>query len=131
MLFLGCEDSQTSADAYDQYQAGGAMTQSFIKAYQEDSMATYPDFMASIHRHLKRRGFRQRPQLTTSQSFDVRSRIFSFVDGIEPNRNTHIGRIKKRHIRAGRANTGKSVTNEILFGVGTAVVGMAFLDMLF
>jgi hypothetical protein len=34
LLFLGCEDSQTSADAYDQYQAGGAMTQSFIKAYQ-------------------------------------------------------------------------------------------------
>eukprot|EP00978_Attheya_sp_CCMP212_P000794 scaffold1654_cov45-Attheya_sp.AAC.2 len=131
LLFSGCEDSQTSADAYDQYQAGGAMTQSFIKAYQENSRATYPAFMASIHRHLQRRGFKQRPQLTTSQTFDVRSRIFSFVDGIEPNRNPQIGRMKKRHIRAGRANGGNSGLNDILFGVGTVAVGMAFLDMLF
>ena len=95
-------------------------------------MATpYPEFMASIHRHLRRRGFRQRPQLATSQTFDVRWRIFSFVDGIKPNQNTHIGQMKKRHIRAGRDNNGNSALNDILFGVGTAVVGMAFLDMLF
>lgn len=132
ILFSGCEDSQTSADTMDKYQAGGAMTQSFIKAYQDNPMATYPEFMASIHRHLRRRGFHQRPQLTASQKFDVRSRIFSFTDGIEPNHNQQIGRIKRRHVRPAKAGYKKNNMNDLLFSAGGAIAlaGLAnlFLD---
>lgn len=132
ILFSGCEDSQTSADAYDKYQAGGAMTQSFIRAYQDNPMALYPDFMAAIHRHLKKRGFHQRPQLTASQKFDVKSRVFSFVDGIEPNHNRQVGRMKRRHIHPARVGYQNSNMNDLLFGAGGAIAlaGLAslFLD---
>merc|ERR1711982_151627 len=33
VLFSGCEDSQTSADVMEKYQAGGAMTNAFLAAY--------------------------------------------------------------------------------------------------
>ena len=132
ILFSGCEDSQTSADTMDKFQAGGAMTQSFIRAYQERPMAPYPEFMALIHRHLQRRGFRQRPQLTSSQKFDVRSRVFSFTDGIQPNHNPQIGRIKRRHMRPAKAGYKKNNMNDLLFSAGgaMALAGLAnlFLD---
>jgi hypothetical protein len=57
VLFSGCQDSQTSADTMDKYQAGGAMTQSFIAAFEKNPMASYPDFLSAIHKSLKRRGF--------------------------------------------------------------------------
>lgn len=132
ILFSGCEDSQTSADTMDKFQAGGAMTQSFIRAYQENPMAPYPQFMALIHRHLQRRGFRQRPQLTSSQKFDVRSRVFSFTDGIQPNHNPQIGRMKRRHVRPAKAGYKKNNMNDLLFSAGGAIAlaGLAnlFLD---
>ena len=132
ILFSGCEDSQTSADTMDKFQAGGAMTQSFIRAYQDNPMASYPDFMALIHRHLRRRGFHQRPQLTSSQKFDVRSRVFSFTDGIEPNHNPQIGRMKRRHVRPAKAGYRKNNMNDMLFSAGgaMALAGLAnmFLD---
>ena len=91
VLFSGCQDSQTSADTFDKFQAGGAMTQSFIGAYEQNTGATYTGLLASIHQQLKKRGFSQRPQLTSSQTFDVQNRRFSFVEGIEPNHNAQIG----------------------------------------
>lgn len=111
--FSGCEDSQTSADAYEMKQAGGAMTQSFIAAYRQNPMATYPDFVRLIHENLRRRKFKQRPQLTTSQTFDVQSRVFSFVDGIEPNKNREVGRLKRQHLRP--AKKGKKNLLSLLF----------------
>jgi hypothetical protein len=131
ILFSGCEDSQTSADAFDKYQAGGAMTQSFIRAYQDNPMATYPDFMAGIHRHLKKRGFHQRPQLTASQQFDVKSRVFSFVDGIQPNHNPQVGRMKRRHVHPARAGYQQSNMNDLLFSAGGAIALAGFAGLFF
>lgn len=122
ILFSGCEDSQTSADTFDKYQAGGAMTQSFIRAFQENPFASYPEFMAAIHRHLRQRGFRQRPQLSASQRFDIRQRVFSFTEGIEPNHNPEIGRTKRRHVRPGRAGGGRNNAQNLLFSVGAGLL---------
>merc|ERR1712176_1023784 len=82
VLFSGCEDDQTSADVQGNRwgghsQAGGAMTQSFLSAVQENPMPTYDQFISSIRRQLSRRGFQQRPQLTSNQRFDITTRIFS------------------------------------------------------
>ena len=63
-LFSGCEDAQCSADTYSSSAgAGGAMTQAFLSALQSHPMALYPDFLAAIHQHLRRRGMRQRPAI--------------------------------------------------------------------
>ena len=82
------------------------MTQSFIKAYEKNQRATYPQLLSAIHKNLKKRGFKQRPQLTASQRFDEQSRIFSFVDGIEQNRNPQVGRMKLRHVKPYKTGCG-------------------------
>jgi len=130
--FSGCEDSQTSADTIEKYQAGGAMTQSFISAYRQNPMSTYPEFMAAIHRRLKQRGFKQRPQLTSSQAFDVKNTVFSFTEGFQPNKNQVIGRIQRKKIRPGSTGDRRqSGVNDLLFG-GLMVGGaLAFADALF
>lgn len=132
VLLSGCEDSQTSADAVDRYTAGGAMTQSFLAAIAENPMPTYPDLLRAIHKHLKRRRFTQRPQLTSTQRFDARNRVFSFKEGIEPNGNGNIGRIKNRHIRPGRqgfGGGGDSSVNSLLFAGGIMAGAAALADM--
>jgi hypothetical protein len=141
VLFSGCEDAQTSADVQDRYSgAGGAMTQAFLKAYEEQrsNNASYPQFLAAIHKNLKQRGFKQRPQLTASQRFDINSRVFSFTDGIEANANSQIGRMKRRHVKPGKAGGGGSGGFDIddLFGgtvgkVAAAAVGVAILSSIF
>jgi len=139
-LFSGCEDSQTSADTVDRRGKGsGAMTQSFIDGFERNGFGgTYTELLASMYDSLKRRGFSQKPQLTTSQKFNAEERIFSFIDHIEPNRNRKIGRIKRKHIKPGRAggNRGGGDIDNFLFGgalgkiaglaAGAAVLGMIF-----
>lgn len=136
VLFSGCEDDQTSADTKEQYTrtAGGAMTQAFLASYQQMPNASYPDFLAALHKNLKSRGFRQRPQLTASQQFDVSHARFSVTgaNGIQPNRNAQIGRMKRRHIKPGKAGSGGAFDiDDFLAGktgkYAAAAVGVALL----
>jgi hypothetical protein len=115
VLFSGCEDAQTSADVQGGWgKAGGAMTMAFTKAYEQCPLATYHDFLTVVKRELRKKGFKQRPQLTSSQQFDANSRIFSLGHEsgsgrhggvpimIESNHNSQVGRKKNRHIRPAR-----------------------------
>jgi hypothetical protein len=43
---------QTSVDTINKYQAGGAMRQSFISAYEENPGATYVKLLSLIHKSL-------------------------------------------------------------------------------
>lgn len=103
ILFSGCQDDQTSSDGdIQRFKIGGAMTNAFIRALQEDPynpFPTYPEFLSRLQRQLRARGFTQRPQLSSSQAFNVAGRVFSITDGIEPNRNMQIGRIQRRKFR--------------------------------
>merc|ERR1719410_1033260 len=61
VLFSGCEDSQTSADVMlNNSEAGGAMTMAFTQSYTyfltNHKIVTFPDFLQSLHYHLKLRG---------------------------------------------------------------------------
>jgi len=103
ILFSGCEDAQTSADVQSKGMAGGAMTQCFLAALEENPRPTFADLIGTIRKQLKKRGFPQRPQLTSNQSFDVRNRVFMLTDDIEPNRNREIGRLKRSSIRLERS----------------------------
>ena len=116
VLFSGCEDSQTSADVGGGFnkQAGGAMTQAFMKAYEQTAaMSTYHEFLHAVKHQLRKKRYSQRPQLTSSQQFDAQSRIFSvgyqtsgIPSTIEPNHNSKIGRQKRRHVRPARQGFG-------------------------
>jgi len=151
-LFSGCEDAQTSADIGGGYgkEAGGAMTQAFLKAYESTAvMSTYHEFLEMVQRQLKSKGLSQRPQLTSSQMFDARSRIFSLgcnsppgggrntnciPSFIEPNHNPSIGREKRRHVKPGRQGFmggGGGGGNNALQMVGGIMAGAFIADMLF
>lgn len=95
-LFSGCEDGDCSADALSSYgAAGGAMTTAFCDVLRSRPPAvSYPEFMARLGELMRTRGFSQRPQLTSSQQFDV-SRPFD-LDGAVPNSNATLGRIFRR-----------------------------------
>ena len=140
VLFSGCEDAQTSADVQGGWgKAGGAMTMAFTKAYQQCQMATYHEFLTVIKRELRKKGFKQRPQLTSSQQFDANSRIFSFghlsssgglPTMIESNHNPEVGRKKNRHVRPARPGFGGGGSND-LFAMAAAGAGaMLFANAL-
>ena len=117
-----------------QYQAGVAMTQSFVQVFKSNPMAIYPQFMASIQQSLRQRGFKQRPQLTFLQRFDTNSSIFSLVDGIEPNRNSIIGRVQRKKFKPAKT-FGNSPLDQLLGISPTTAVGILLramaLDALF
>ena len=128
VLFSGCQDAQTSADVQDKYKAGGAMTNAFLAAYTGND--SFPKFLENLHYHLKKRGFKQRPQLTSSQAFDI-YRVFHLTQGmICGNRNGEVGRSKRRHIKPGKANNGGM--NDVLFQgaalLGAFALGQAIFD---
>jgi hypothetical protein len=134
VLFSGCEDAQTSADVQSGWKAGGAMTMAFTKAYQQSQMASYHDFLSMVKRELRKRGHRQRPQMTSSQQFDANSRIFSLghegsgvPSVIEANHNPQVGRQMNRRVRPGRqgfgggGGGGGNIFNLAAAGVGAAL----------
>ena len=66
----------------------GAMTKSLLVAYKEmcrstssSSTITYADLLDAIHVQLRQKGFPQKPQMTSSQRFDARTRVFSISSG--------------------------------------------------
>ena len=84
------------------------MTTAFAYALKKNPFATYGEMMQLIYANLKERKFKQRPQLTASQRFDVNKKVFSFVDGIERNKNTVIGRRMRKPSRKKRTFGPKS-----------------------
>ncbi|CAN0183373.1 unnamed protein product, partial [Phaeothamnion confervicola] len=85
-LFSGCADDQCSSDGDTSlFKIGGAMTGAFIGAFESEPFQTYPQFMTNCQNRLRQRGFRQRAQLSSSQAFDLNMKVFTLVDGIEPN----------------------------------------------
>eukprot|EP00919_Chromeraceae_sp_WS-2016_P049191 GHVR01116401.1.p1 GENE.GHVR01116401.1~~GHVR01116401.1.p1 ORF type:complete len:138 (+),score=24.29 GHVR01116401.1:314-727(+) len=71
---------------------GGAMTTSLVTALAAQPYGqTLPDLMKAMDRNLKARGFPQKPQLSSTQQFEVSQRIFA-IDDICPNMNQFVGR---------------------------------------
>ena len=143
VLFSGCTDDQVAADVHGGHEkAQGAMTKSLLAAYKErcrstssSSIITYADLLDAIHVQLCRKGFPQKPQMTSSQRFDAQTRVFSISSGvIITNKNEQIGRKKTRHFRPGRPTNraGDSRINDILVGAAIrATVLRAIQEALF
>jgi len=118
-MFSGCEDDDTSSDAASLYGAAGAMTTAFCDVLRADPCPTYPQLMQALHQNLRRRGFSQRPQLTSTQRFHF-DRPFLLSDVI-PNTNEQIGRIFRRKFPP-RPRPMQGPLADML-GIGVAVLG--------
>jgi hypothetical protein len=113
-MFSGCRDDQTSADCVAGGVAGGAMTNAFLSVLEgrDDGDLQYHELMEHLHRELKRKRMSQKPQLSSSQKFELDDRAFAITSGVVPNQNAHLGRpprqpgFKKRPNTAGAAPMG-------------------------
>jgi len=92
VLLSGCCDDQTSADVQSIYsKPRGAMTEAFVETLQENPCPTYPQLLSGLRNRLASHGHSQRPQLTSSQAFDVNA-AFEVSGGVFPNKNPTVGR---------------------------------------
>lgn len=85
MMISGCKDKQTSADAYDLNQQGkwsGAMTWSLTKTLQDTNYnLNFKQLLQGMRNSLKKEGFRQIPQFTSSSKIDMTGLFFANIRG--------------------------------------------------
>ena len=95
-LFSGCEDEGTSCDVGGGFRSapGGALTTAFCEALRRNPCPTYIELISALNRIMRERGFKQRPQLTSTQRFDC-DRPFLLED-VVPNSNERLGRVVRR-----------------------------------
>lgn len=70
IMFSGCKDDQTSADAQEAGKATGAMSYAFIKSLRKNPNLSYQALLNSV-REILRDKYEQRPQLSASHPIDV------------------------------------------------------------
>jgi hypothetical protein len=76
IMISGCMDSQTSAEAWINNKAQGALTWSFIETINKTPNCNWRELLKSMRDTLKNNSFSQIPQLSTDSIYDIDSRIF-------------------------------------------------------
>eukprot|EP01062_Namystynia_karyoxenos_P077315 TRINITY_DN774_c1_g4_i1.p1 TRINITY_DN774_c1_g4~~TRINITY_DN774_c1_g4_i1.p1 ORF type:complete len:618 (+),score=131.84 TRINITY_DN774_c1_g4_i1:80-1933(+) len=129
VLFSGCEDDQTSADASDSYsRPAGAMTTAFCDTLERNPSPTFAQLMDSMHRQLRAKRFSQRPSLSATQPFDAQARPF-LLDDICPNLNPTVGRIVRKKFPPRPRKYKKGPLSDMLLGAGLIGVGLIAAPM--
>merc|ERR1712070_161291 len=102
------------------------MTTAFCDSLRTNPCPTYIDLIQILNKLLRRRGFRQRAQLTSTQCFDF-ERPFLLTD-VVPNSNPQLGRLVRRKFPP-RARKMDGPLADML-GIGAGVIGgMMLADM--
>ncbi|KAI9495508.1 peptidase C14, caspase domain-containing protein [Zychaea mexicana] len=70
VMFSGCKDEQTSADAFEAGRSTGAMSHAFTSALRANPRQSYLQLLNSV-RTILREKYSQRPQLSSSHPIDV------------------------------------------------------------
>ncbi|EIE87713.1 hypothetical protein RO3G_12424 [Rhizopus delemar RA 99-880] len=70
IMFSGCKDAQTSADAFENGRSTGAMSYAFTTALRSNRNQSYLQLLNSIRVILKQK-YDQRPQLSSSHPMDI------------------------------------------------------------
>ena len=76
VMISGCNDKQTSADAFINGKSTGAMTWSFLDSFKNNKNLTFRALVKSMRDKLKTNGFDQIPQLTTGEFADIDQIVF-------------------------------------------------------
>lgn len=73
IMISGCNDMQTSADAFIDNKFQGAMTWVFLKTYSPNK--TWINLLKDMRSELKNKGLNQIPQLTSGRLLDINNKI--------------------------------------------------------
>jgi len=73
IMISGCNDEQTSADAFLEKKYQGAMTWSFISAISESKSLSWKDLLKKMRDRLLESDFKQLPQLSSGCFIDINS----------------------------------------------------------
>uniref|UniRef100_A0A6C0IG83 Peptidase C14 caspase domain-containing protein n=1 Tax=viral metagenome TaxID=1070528 RepID=A0A6C0IG83_9ZZZZ len=76
VMISGCNDRQTSADAFIDGKASGAMTWSFLESFKNNKNLTFRALVKSMCDKLKMNGYTQIPQLSTGGFVDIDKVVF-------------------------------------------------------
>ncbi len=72
-MLSGCLDFQTSADAYEENQAQGALTYAFLKAMKKK--VSHEDLIVKIRALLKKKGYQQIPTLSSGRKLNLKTAV--------------------------------------------------------
>ena len=75
-MISGCMDNQTSADAFIENKAQGAMTWSLLESLKTVHTSTWRQLIQSMRKLLKEKGYEQIPQFASGTLVDVDTRMF-------------------------------------------------------
>jgi len=75
-MISGCSEEQTSADAYINNLAQGAMTWSLLESLKSSSNETWRDLIKSMRSLLKTSQYEQIPQFASGNFVDIDSKVF-------------------------------------------------------
>ncbi|CAG8740965.1 13147_t:CDS:2, partial [Acaulospora morrowiae] len=70
VMFSGCKDAQTSADANEEGKSTGAMSYAFVKTLSKNKNVTYQQLLVGIRDVLAGK-YAQKPQLSASHQMDM------------------------------------------------------------
>merc|ERR1719324_346121 len=98
------------------------MTTAFCGALRRNPCPTYPELLQGMLAEMRRKGYSQRPQLSSTQRFDM-DRPFLLQD-IVPNQNAKVGRTFRRKFPP-QPKPMDPVLGELLGLAGAVVIGAA------
>jgi len=75
IMISGCEDMQTSADAYIDYTSRGALNWAFLDALKDSNTSTWLQLLTNIRTSLNKSQYSQIPQLSSGKPLDLNSKI--------------------------------------------------------
>lgn len=69
----GCQDNQTSADAFEEGQAQGAMSYAFLKSLKDPAVKSYESLISSIRTILKQKRYAQLPAMSFGKTVNLKN----------------------------------------------------------
>lgn len=76
IMISGCNDIQTSSDAYINNKNQGAMTWAFLEAFKSEKNITWRNLLIKMRDLLQKSNFDQLPQLTSGSFLNIDSPVF-------------------------------------------------------
>ena len=106
-MWAGCADDEQSEETH--FRSRGVLTTAFLQEMYRNPRPLYKELLDALHANVTRRGYTQKPQLSSTQRFDLDNRVFSTVDGFVPNHNLIYGVPPGARLTLGRRGRGRKL----------------------